>query len=151
MTGATQLPTITDAMQALPVRFATLDGEGVICGPDGKSDLDRMRACFGRNGAPAAFLYAFDLLQLDGRDLRNEPWTRRRAMLEQLLADAEAGIRLNEHIEDVDGAVVFRQACVMGLEGYSSPSGAIAATARDAVATGSRSRTRRMRQSSARC
>ena len=33
------------------------------------------------------------------------------------LADAAAGIRLNEHIEDVDGAVVFRQACVMGLEG----------------------------------
>ena len=35
----------------------------------------------------------------------------------QLLADTDAGIRLCEHIEDVDGAVVFRQACVMGLEG----------------------------------
>ena len=70
-----------------------------------------------RNGAPEAFLYAFDLLELDGRDLRSEPWARRRALLEQLLAEADAGIRLNEHIEDVDGAVVFRQACVMGLEG----------------------------------
>jgi bifunctional non-homologous end joining protein LigD len=57
------------------------------------------------------------VLELDGRDLRNEPWARRRASLEQLLAEADAGIRLNEHIEDVDGAVVFRQACVMGLEG----------------------------------
>jgi ATP-dependent DNA ligase len=38
-------------------------------------------------------------------------------LLTQLLTDADAGIRLNEHIEDVDGAVVFRQACVMGLEG----------------------------------
>ena len=50
------------------------------------------------------------------------PWPsrtseHRRALLEQLLAEADAGIRLNEHIEDVDGAVVFRQACVMGLEG----------------------------------
>ena len=35
----------------------------------------------------------------------------------QLLADAKPGIRLCEHIEDADGAVVFRQACVMGLEG----------------------------------
>jgi hypothetical protein len=38
-------------------------------------------------------------------------------LLIQLLADADAGIRLCEHIEDVDGTVVFRQACVMGLEG----------------------------------
>ena len=44
-------------------------------------------------------------------------WARRRALLVQLPADAEPGVRLNEHIEDVDGAVVFRQACVMGLEG----------------------------------
>ena len=112
-----QLPAITEALQALPVRSVVLDGEGVICGPDGRSDFDRMRACFSRNGAPEAFLYAFDLLELDGRDLRNEPWARRRDALVQLLADADVGIRLNEHIEDVDGAVVFRQACVMGLEG----------------------------------
>jgi bifunctional non-homologous end joining protein LigD len=57
------------------------------------------------------------LLELDGRDLRNEPWARRRDALVQLLADVDDGIRLCEHIEDVDGAVVFRQACVRGLEG----------------------------------
>jgi bifunctional non-homologous end joining protein LigD len=57
------------------------------------------------------------VLELDGRDLRNESWARRRALLEQPLADADSGIQLCEHIEDVDGAVVFRQACVMGLEG----------------------------------
>jgi bifunctional non-homologous end joining protein LigD len=37
--------------------------------------------------------------------------------LVRLLADAAPGIRLNDHIEDVDGKAVFRQACVMGLEG----------------------------------
>jgi bifunctional non-homologous end joining protein LigD len=82
-----QLPAIAAALQAL----AVLDGEGVICGPDGKSDFDCMRACFSRNWASEAFLYAFDLLELDGRNLRREPWSRRRALLEQLLAEADAG------------------------------------------------------------
>jgi bifunctional non-homologous end joining protein LigD len=72
-----RLPTMISALQALPVRSVVLDGEGVICGVDGKSDFDRMRACFSRQGAPEAFLYAFDLLELDGRDLRNASWTRR--------------------------------------------------------------------------
>jgi ATP-dependent DNA ligase len=49
-----RLPGITEAMRTLPVRSVVLDGEGVICGTDGKSDFDRMRACFSRNGAPEA-------------------------------------------------------------------------------------------------
>jgi bifunctional non-homologous end joining protein LigD len=112
-----RLPAITAALLALPVRSVVLDGEGVICGPDGKSQFDRMRACFSRHGAPEAFLYAFDLLELDGQDLRTKPWAARREALVSLLDGSEHGIRLCEHIEDVDGTVVFRQACVMGLEG----------------------------------
>jgi len=54
-----RLPTIVQAMLALPVQSVVLDAEGVICGPDGKSEFDRMRACFSSQGAPAAFLYAF--------------------------------------------------------------------------------------------
>jgi bifunctional non-homologous end joining protein LigD len=114
---AERLPAITEAMRALPVRSVVLDGEGVICGSDGKSEFDRMRACFSRYGAPEAFLYAFDVLELDGQEMRTKPWAGRRAALVSLLDGAGAGIRLCEHIEDVDGAVVFRQACVMGLEG----------------------------------
>ena len=81
------------------------------------SQFDRMRAVFGGGGSRAAFLYAFDLLEHGGRDLRNEPWVARRAALAHLLAEADEGIRLCEHIEDADGAVVFRAACNMGLEG----------------------------------
>jgi len=114
---AERLPAITVALRALPVRSVVLDGEGVICATDGRSDFDRMRACFSRHGAPEAILYAFDLLELDGQDLRPKPWAARRDALVRLLADTGDGIRLCEHIEDVDGAVVFRQACVMGLEG----------------------------------
>jgi bifunctional non-homologous end joining protein LigD len=82
-----------------------------------ESNFDAMRGCFSRYGAPEAFLYAFDVLEIDGRDLRQEPWTARRESLVTLLYRADNGLRLCEHIEDVDGAVVFRQACVMGLEG----------------------------------
>jgi ATP-dependent DNA ligase len=112
-----QLPAIVGAMRALPFTSVTLDGEVVVCGADGVSQFDRMRAVFSRQGSPEAFLYAFDLLELDGRDLRNEPWARRRTELAQLLVGADAGIRLCEHIADADGAVVFRAACNMGLEG----------------------------------
>jgi bifunctional non-homologous end joining protein LigD len=99
------------------VRSAVLDGEGVICGPDGLTDFDRMRAVFGRKGSPDVFLYAFDVLELDGRDLRGERWEARRELLTQLLDRCQDGLRLSEHIADTDGEVVFRQACAMGLEG----------------------------------
>ena len=112
-----QLPAVTEAMRALAARSVTLDGEVVICAPDGRSDFERMRAVFSRHGAPEALLYAFDLLELDGCDLRGEPWHVRRAALTKLLRHSAPGIRLCEHIEDSDGAVVFRAACTMGLEG----------------------------------
>jgi bifunctional non-homologous end joining protein LigD len=72
-----RLPTIAEALQPLPVRSVVLDREGVVSGLDGRSNFDRMRACFSRQGAPEAFLYAFDVLELDGRDMRTEPWARR--------------------------------------------------------------------------
>jgi bifunctional non-homologous end joining protein LigD len=62
-----RVPLIAEALTALRVRSVTLDGEGVICGPDGRSDFDAMRAVFSREGSRQAFLYAFDLLELDGR------------------------------------------------------------------------------------
>jgi len=43
-----------------------------ICAPDGRSDFDAMRACFSPQGVPEALLYAFDVLELDGRDLRKD-------------------------------------------------------------------------------
>jgi bifunctional non-homologous end joining protein LigD len=74
-----QLPTIAAALRALPVRSVILDSEGVICGPDGVSDFDRMRGMVGRKGSSDVFLYAFDVLDLDGRDLRAQCWDARAA------------------------------------------------------------------------
>jgi bifunctional non-homologous end joining protein LigD len=65
------------------------------------------------------FLYAFDLIELNGDDLRPDPLEGRKATLEMMLAKAGPGIRFNEHIEG-DGETVFRHACKLGLEGIVS-------------------------------
>ncbi len=65
---------LADALTALPVRSITLDGEGVVCGPDGVSDFNLLCAAVGRKGSRDAFLYAFDVLELDGVDLGRELW-----------------------------------------------------------------------------
>jgi bifunctional non-homologous end joining protein LigD len=67
-----------------------------------------------------AFLYAFDLLELDGADMRREPIEVRKATLASILRNSRHGVRLNEHMEYPEGDVVFRHACRMGLEGIVS-------------------------------
>ena len=62
------------------------------------------------------FLYAFDLIELNGDDLRRDPLQVRKATLASTLAKAGPGIRFNEHLEHDEGAAVFRHACKMGLE-----------------------------------
>jgi bifunctional non-homologous end joining protein LigD len=66
------------------------------------------------------FLFAFDLLELNGQDLRREPLEVRKRPLATLLRNARVGLQLNEHLEHEDGAVVFRHVCKMRLEGIVS-------------------------------
>jgi bifunctional non-homologous end joining protein LigD len=61
----------------------------------------------------------FDLIELNGDDLRREPLEVRKATLASVLAKAASGLRFNEHIEK-DGPTVFAHACKMGLEGIVS-------------------------------
>jgi len=79
--------------------------------------FDRIR--YRRHDADA-FIYAFDLIELDGEDLRREPLSVRKATLASLLSRTGAGLRLNEHLVHEDGAEVFAHACRMGLEGIVS-------------------------------
>ncbi|MCZ4092388.1 hypothetical protein O3W52_20650 [Ensifer psoraleae] len=60
--------------------------------------------------------YAFDLLYLDGRDLRRLPLGERRRLLEPLVAGREGAVRLSEEVQ-ADGDEFFRVACEHGLEG----------------------------------
>ena len=65
------------------------------------------------------FLYAFDLLELNGKDLRREPLGHRKRELARLLRNAKPGLQLNEHIAE-PGDIVFRHACELGFEGIVS-------------------------------
>jgi bifunctional non-homologous end joining protein LigD len=67
-----------------------------------------------------AFLYAFDLLELDGTDMRREPIEVRKATLASIVRKSRSGVRLNEHIEHPEGHVVFHHACKLGAEGIVS-------------------------------
>ena len=57
---------------------------------------------------------------MNATDLRREPIEVRKATLASLLRTSRPGVRLNEHLEHPDGAVVFQHACKMGLEGIVS-------------------------------
>jgi ATP-dependent DNA ligase len=87
-----------------------------VCGPDGIAVFDALHR---RGTVTEAMLYAFDLLELDGMDLRPMPLGERKAKLERLVDRRLTGIVLNDHTDE-DGAIVFRHACKLGLEGIVS-------------------------------
>ena len=97
-------------------RAARSTARAVVLGPDGLSIFDELRR---RDAAHAAILYAFDLIEHDGEDMRNRPFLDRKAALAQLLRNTKAGILFNEHVLE-DGPVVFAQACRLGAEGIVS-------------------------------
>jgi bifunctional non-homologous end joining protein LigD len=87
-----------------------------VCGPDGVAIFDALHR---RGTVTEAMLYAFDLLELDGEDLRGLPLGDRKTRLAKLLGGRRLGIVLSDHTDD-DGATIFQQACRMGLEGIVS-------------------------------
>jgi ATP-dependent DNA ligase len=109
-------PLIAEAAGALRVRSFLIDGEAVACDGDGMPVFDWLRY---RRQDARVFLFAFDLLELNGQDLRREPLETRKATLASLLRGSLPGLRLNEHLTH-DGESVFRHACKMGLEGIAS-------------------------------
>src|SRR5262249_25785586 len=66
-----------------------------------------------------AFLVAFDLIELEGKDLRRLPIESRKQMLSKLVRGPRPGILLNEHYEG-NGEIVFQHACKLGCEGIVS-------------------------------
>ncbi len=73
-----------------------------------------------RSSLTRAFLFAFDLLELDGLDMRREPIETRKATLASLLRKGKPGVRLNEHLAHPNGAAVFQHVCKLGAEGIVS-------------------------------
>jgi ATP dependent DNA ligase domain len=115
MTGAPDIER-SPSPRLLRARSFTLDGEAVVCGPDGVAVFDALHR---RGTVSEAMLYAFDVLELDGEDLRALPLSDRKKRPARLLRGRRLGIVLSDHTDD-DGATIFRQACSMGLEGIVS-------------------------------
>jgi bifunctional non-homologous end joining protein LigD len=113
---AARFPLAAAAIAALPARSCVVDGEAIAVDDNGLSVFDLIRY---RRQDHAVTLCAFDLIELDGEDLRREPIEVRKRTLKGLLRRAHPGIAFNRHF-DVEGAVVFRQACALGCEGIVS-------------------------------
>ena len=104
-------------MNRLKVRSCLIDGEAVACDASGLAVFDRLRQV--RHHSRHVFLCAFDLLELDGKDLRGEPFEVRKATLASLLRARLPGLQFNQHLTH-PGDIVFRHACAMDLEGIVS-------------------------------
>jgi bifunctional non-homologous end joining protein LigD len=107
-----RFPLIVEALAKLRSQSCIIDGEAVACGDDGIASFNRIRH---RHHDADVFMWAFDLIELNGDDLRRDPLNVRKATLASVLARAAPGLRLNEHLE-ADGPDVFHHACMLGLE-----------------------------------
>ena len=104
------------AIATLPARSCLIDGEAIVCDENGLAIFELIRRQ--RTGATAVHC-AFDLLELDGEDLRRQPIELRKRRLGELLECAPSSLALNAHYEG-DGAIVFKHACKLGCEGIVS-------------------------------
>jgi ATP-dependent DNA ligase len=94
-----------------------VDGEAVVLGVDGISDFNALHSG-GQN--EEVQLCAFDVLAMDGDDLRRLPLSMRKANLARLLARRPEGIFLSPFEQGEIGPDLFRKACEFGLEGLVS-------------------------------
>jgi bifunctional non-homologous end joining protein LigD len=109
-------PGVVEALGQLPVKSCIIDGELVRCNERGETRMDPVRA--GISDAGASF-YAFDVLEVNGFDLRRDRIEERKRALAQILRKPPLGIRLNEHFERC-AEPMLRQIGRMGFEGVIS-------------------------------
>ena len=109
-------PWIVEAALKNRVRQFVLDGEAVVLGVDGISDFNALHS--GRHNEEVQ-LCAFDLLALDGDDLRKLPLSMRKANLARLLARRPDGIFVNPFEQGEIGPELFRKACEFGWKVWS--------------------------------
>ena len=113
---ADRFPLAAEAVAALPVRSCVIDGEAIVTDDSGLAVFDLIRG-HGRNGR--AILCAFDLLEVNGEDIRAKPIEDRKRRLTGLLRLPHEGIALNETYRE-DGLIIYKHACALGCEGIVS-------------------------------
>ena len=109
---------IAEALETLDARSALLDGEIVVLDEEGRSSFGRLQQGL-KDGTVALIYFVFDLLALDGRNLRKEPLEQRKALLRKLLTSPPKGVRYSDHVIG-HGEEVLAQVCDLGLEGIVS-------------------------------
>ena len=113
---------IAKAVELLPARTAILDGEAVALDRKGAADFHGLRRQLGQ--VDGRIIYkAFDLLWLNGKDLRPLPWSERKRRLQELIEKLPtAAASVVEYVEPLhqDGATVYASVCRLGLEGIVS-------------------------------
>src|SRR5579872_4620195 len=119
-----RMPDIAKAAAALPVTDAILDGEAVVLNDRGIPDFGALQAAFQEDKNHYISYFAFDLLHLDGHNLRDLTLLERKQVLAGLLAGDRRAmpVRLSEHFE-AKGSEVFAKACALGAEGIVSKLG----------------------------
>ena len=110
--------TIATAAAGIPASDAVLDGEIVVPGRNGIPNFLELKSAMTR-GQSRLLYYAFDLLHLDGFDLRPAPLADRRSLLAQLLAGSPGGRILMSETIDIQEPpeLLYRHACELGMEG----------------------------------
>jgi bifunctional non-homologous end joining protein LigD len=108
-----RFPLAVDAVTRLPAHSFLLDGEAIVTNDRGLAVFDLIR--HKRHGEDAV-LIVFDLIELEGEDLRRTPIEQRKRKLAKLVRGPHPGIVLNEVFEG-DGDILFEHACKLGCEG----------------------------------
>jgi bifunctional non-homologous end joining protein LigD len=108
-------------LEALPAEEFALDGEVVVLDDKGHSSFGALQEALSADDQRRLTLFAFDLLYLDGYDLRGAALIDRKTVLNELIKGGSGlgSVRYSDHI-DATGDEVFRQAAQLGLEGVVS-------------------------------
>jgi bifunctional non-homologous end joining protein LigD len=115
-----QFHQIAKAAEALADRDLIIDGEATVLGNTGLPDFQALRRELAKKHSDRLTYLAFDLLYLDGYDLRRAPLIERRRALEDVLAQAPPTLVGAEYFDAGEGETLYRHACRMGLEGIVS-------------------------------
>jgi bifunctional non-homologous end joining protein LigD len=107
---------VMDSLSRLDVEDAIIDGEIVALDEKGRSSFQLLQAFELGQDRPPIFYYAFDLLRLNGKDLRDLPVEQRKSKLERLLKEAPGNIRYSASL-GTDAGKLLLQARQFGLEG----------------------------------
>jgi bifunctional non-homologous end joining protein LigD len=133
-------PLIVEAVEALPVRSCVIDGEAVACDGQGLSIFEKLRW---RHHDGHVFVWCFDLLELDGQDMRREPIEVRKATLASVLRSCHAGLHSNHHLEHPATSSFATRARWASRASFRSGSARVASPAARATGSSSRTPTRR--------